>query len=180
MAQLLVGHNFKTAHKNPTKLHTTIFQHVFNHFVKFQSKWTINVEMTVALELGVQKINIVDTSNIGCVWHVLCRNKEVPGLSMGSNCHHYHLTYNLKQGIAQLSRCSDSYVQQTWLAQKDSPVVVFITMALIATQDLHRVSSKRIGEIVNSCIDDLEIKAHTLKGDTFMHLRKDSVFEACL
>ena len=72
MAQLLVGHNFKTARKNPKKLHTTIFQHVFNHFVNFQSKWTTNVEMTVALNLGVQKTNIIDTSNIGCAWHVLC------------------------------------------------------------------------------------------------------------
>ena len=48
MAQLLVGHNFKTACKNSTKLHTTIFQHVFNHYVNFQSKWTTNVEMTLA------------------------------------------------------------------------------------------------------------------------------------
>ena len=35
-AQLLVGHNFKTARKNSTKLHTTFFQHVFNHYVNFQ------------------------------------------------------------------------------------------------------------------------------------------------
>ena len=72
MAQLLVGHNLKNALKNSTKLHTTVFQHVFNYFVDFQSKWTTNVEMTVALKLGVQKSNIVDTSNIGCVWHALC------------------------------------------------------------------------------------------------------------
>ena len=72
MAQFLMGHNFKTAGEIPTKLHTTIFQHVFNHFVNFQSKWTANVEMTVALKLGVQKTDIVGTSNIGCVWHVLC------------------------------------------------------------------------------------------------------------
>ena len=64
MAQLLVGHNSKTAHKNSTKLHSTDFQHVFNHFVDLQSKWTTNVEMTVALKLGVQKSNIVDTSSI--------------------------------------------------------------------------------------------------------------------
>ena len=64
VAQLLVGHNFKTARKNSTKLHTTFFQHVFNHFVNFQSKWTTNVEMTVDLKLGVQKSNIVDTSSI--------------------------------------------------------------------------------------------------------------------
>ena len=55
-----------------TKLYTTFFQHVFNHYVNFQSKWTTNVEMTVALKLGVEKSNIVDTSNIGCVWHALC------------------------------------------------------------------------------------------------------------
>ena len=74
VAQILVRHtcSFKTAHRNPSKLHTTIFQHVFNHFVNFQSKWAKNVEMTVALKLGVQKTNIVDTRNIGCVWHVLC------------------------------------------------------------------------------------------------------------
>ena len=72
MAQLLVGHNFKTAGENPTELNTTIFQHVSNHFVNFQSKWTTNVEMTVALKLSVQKNNIVDTSNIGFLWHVLC------------------------------------------------------------------------------------------------------------
>ena len=71
VAQLLVGHNLKTALKNSTKLHTTVFQHVFNHFVNFQSKWTTNVEMTVALKLGVQKSKIVDTSNIGCVWRAL-------------------------------------------------------------------------------------------------------------
>ena len=64
--------NFKTARKNSTKLHTTCFQHVFNHYANFQSKWTTNVEMTVALKLGVEKSNIVDTSNIGCVWHALC------------------------------------------------------------------------------------------------------------
>ena len=71
MAQLLVGYNFKTARKNPTELYTKFFQHVFNHFVNFQKKWTMDVEMTVALKLGVQKTNIVDAS-IGCVWHVLC------------------------------------------------------------------------------------------------------------
>ena len=63
---------------------------------------------------------------------------------MVSNCHHYHLRYSLNLRIAQLSSCSDSNVQQIGLAQKDSPVVVLITMALIATQDFHRVSSKRI------------------------------------
>ena len=44
VAQFLVRHNFKTARKISTKLHTTFFQHFFN----FQSKWTISVEMTVA------------------------------------------------------------------------------------------------------------------------------------
>ena len=68
VAQFLVRHNFKTARKISTKLHTTFFQHFFN----FQIKWTISVEMTVALKLGVQKSNIVDTSNIGCVLHALC------------------------------------------------------------------------------------------------------------
>ena len=99
---------------------------------------------------------------------------------MVPNYHHYHLRYNLNQCIAHLSSCSESNVQQTRFAQKDSPVVVLITVAPITTRDFHRVSSKRIGEIVNSCIDYLEIKAHTLKGDTFMHLLKESVFEACL
>ena len=88
---------------------------------------------------------------------------------MVPNCHNYHFRYNLNRFIAHLSSCSDSNVQQTGLAQKDLPVVVLITMALIATRDFHRVSSKRIGEIVNSCINDLEIKAHTLKGDMFMN-----------
>ena len=100
MAHFLVGHNFKTARKNPTKLHTTFFQHVFNHFVNFQSKWTTNVEMTVALKLGVQKSNIVDTSNIGCVWHV-AYSAWYTGLSMVPNCHHYHLRYSLNWSIAQ-------------------------------------------------------------------------------
>ena len=99
---------------------------------------------------------------------------------MAPNCHHYHLRYNSNQCIAQLNSCSDSNIQQTGLAQKDSPEIVSITMALIAMRDFHRVSSKRIGEIVNSCIDDLEIKAHKLKGDRFMHLLKGSVFKACL
>ena len=96
---------------------------------------------------------------------------------MVPNCHRYHLRYNLNQCIAELSSCSACNVQQTGLAQKDIPAVVLITMALIATQDFHRVSSKRIGKIVNSCIDDLEIKAHTLKGDTcmLMHSLRESV-----
>ena len=72
VAQLLVGHNFKTACKISTKLHTTFSQHVLNHLVNLQSKWTINVEITVASKLGVKKSNIVDTSNIGCVLYALC------------------------------------------------------------------------------------------------------------
>ena len=88
----------------------------------------------------------------------------MPGLSLVPNSHNYHLRYNLNRCIAQLSSCSNSNFQQTGLAQKELPLVVLITMALIATQDFQSVSSKRIGEMVNSCIDDLEIKAHTLKG----------------
>ena len=72
MARLLAGLNFKTALKDSIKLHTTVFQHVYNHFVDFRCKWTTNVEMTVALKLDVQKSDIVDTSNIGCVWHAVC------------------------------------------------------------------------------------------------------------
>ena len=75
VAQLLVGHNFKTARKNSTKLHTTFFQHVFNHFVNFRSKWTINVELTAALKLGVQKSNIGDIgfcTIFGRALHALC------------------------------------------------------------------------------------------------------------
>ena len=48
MAQLLVGRNLKTTQQNSTKVQTTISQHVFNHIVNFQCKWTTNVEMTVA------------------------------------------------------------------------------------------------------------------------------------
>ena len=99
---------------------------------------------------------------------------------MVPNCHHYHLRYNLYRCIAQLSDCNDSNVQQTGLAQKDLLVVALITMALIATREFHRISSKRIGEIVNSCIYDLEIKTHTLKGDMLMNFLRESVFEACL
>ena len=135
--------------------------------------------MTVALKLGVEKSNIVDTSNIA-LRMVYCWNKEVPGLSMVQNCHHYHFRYNLYQCIAQLSSCSDSNVQQARLAQKDLPVVVLIIMVLIATGDFHGVSSKRIGEIVNSCTNEQEIKAHTLKTDMFMNFLRESVFEACL
>ena len=101
----------------------------------------------------------------------------MPGLSTLPNCHHYHLRYNLNQCIAQLSSCSDSDAQQS---KKGLPIVVLITMALIATQDFHRVSSKRIGEIVNSCIDDLEIKAHMLRGDMCMNFLRESVFVASL
>ena len=42
-------------------------------------------------------------------------------------------------------------------------------MALIATRDFYRVSSKRIGEIVNSCNDNLQIKVHTLKGGRYVY-----------
>ena len=53
-------------------------------------------------------------------------------------------------------------------------------MALIATRDFHRVSSNRIGEIVNSRIVVLEIEAHTLKGDMFESFLRERLFEACL
>ena len=182
-----MGYNFQTTRKITTKLHTTFFQDVFNHFVNFRSKWTINVELTAALKLGVQKSNIGDIgfcTIFGRALHALCMvycwNKEVPGLSVVPICHHYHLRYNLNRCIAQLSCCSDSDVQQIWLAQKDLLVVVLITMALIATQDFLRVSSKRIGEIVNLCIDDLEIKAHMQMVDMFMHFLRESEFEACM
>ena len=121
MAQLLVGHNLKNALKNSTKLHKTVFQHVFNYFVDFQSKWTTTVEMTIALKLGVQRSNIVDTSDIGCVWHALCmvycsRIKKCLvflwcQIVISNRC------------IATLSSYSDSNVQQTGLAQTDLPVV---------------------------------------------------------
>ena len=119
--------------------------------------------MKLSLKMIVEKYsNIVYTSNIGYVWHALCTvycwNKDVPGLSMVPYCHHYHLRYNLNRCIAQLGSCNNSNVQQTGLAKKDLPVVVLFTMALIATRYFHRVSSK------NSCTDDLEIEAHTLKG----------------
>ena len=174
----------KTACKNFTKLHTTFYQHVFNHFVNFQTKCTTNVEMTVALKLGVEKSNIVDTSNIGCVWHALCMiyfwNKVAPGLSLGPICHNYRLRYNLNRCIAQLSSCSDFNFQQTGFAQKGLPVVALITMALISTRSFHSVSSKSIGETVNSCINDLEIKSHTLKEDIFIISLRESVLKVFL
>ena len=89
------------------------------------------------------------------------------------NCHHYH---NLNRCIAQLSSSSDSDVHQTGLAQKDLPVVVLFTMALIAMRDFHRLSLRWIGEIISSCINDLEINTHTLERDMF----RERVFEACL
>ena len=112
---------------------------------------------------------------LGSLWYTaeikMCRVSMVP------NCHHYHLRYNLNRCTAQLSSCSDSNVQQTGLAQKDLPVVVLITMALIATQDFHRVHQKIPASVA---IDDLKIKVHTLKGDIFMNFLRKSVFEACL
>ena len=44
VAQLLLGHSYKTARKNSTKLLSTFFQHVLNHFANFQNKWTKNVD----------------------------------------------------------------------------------------------------------------------------------------
>ena len=61
------GHNFEIACKISPKRHTTFPRHVFNHFVNFQRKWTTNVKMTVALKLGVEKSNIVNTSNWMCM-----------------------------------------------------------------------------------------------------------------
>ena len=89
-------------------------------------------------------------------------------------CHHFHLRYNLNRCIAQLSSCSGSTVQQGGLAQKDLPVVVSVTMALIATRDFQRVSSKKMGEIINSCIDGLQIKAHTLR-ETCLRISSEKV-----
>ena len=91
-----------------------------------------------------------------------------------------YLRYNLNRCIAQLSSCSDSNVQQTGIAQKDIPVVFFNTFALTATRGFHRVSSKGIEKMVKSWIDDLEIKAYTLKGDMFTNFLRERVFEACL
>ena len=97
MAQLLVGRNFKTAQQNSTKLETTISQHVFNHIVNFQSKWTTNVEMTVAWKLCVQKSDILHTRNIECAQRALCVayccDIVVTSLSMLPNFHHYHCKY---------------------------------------------------------------------------------------
>ena len=42
-------------------------------------------------------------------------------------------------------------------------------MALIATRDFHRVLKKRVGEIVHSYVDDLEIKAQTLQGNMLIN-----------
>ena len=50
VAQLLVGHNFKTAQNHLPKLHT-FSEHVCNRIVKFQSHWDADVEMTVAEKL---------------------------------------------------------------------------------------------------------------------------------
>ena len=70
---------------------------------------------------------------------------------MVPNCHHHHLRYNnINRCNAQLSSCSASNAQLIGLAQKDLPIVVLVTMALIATRDFHRVSSTWIGETVNS------------------------------
>ena len=74
VAQLLVGHNFKTSCKNFIKLHTTFLQHVFYHFVNFQSEWTTKVEMTVALVLGDEKSILqipakLDVYGMHSVWY---------------------------------------------------------------------------------------------------------------
>ena len=46
MAQLLVGHNFKTTQKDSKQLHETSSQHELNHIVIFQSQWTINIDLS--------------------------------------------------------------------------------------------------------------------------------------
>ena len=66
------------------------------------------------------------------------------------------------------------------LAQKDLSVVVLIIIALIATRDFHGFSSKRIGGIVHSRINDQEIKACAIKRDMFMNVFREKVFEVCL
>ena len=64
--------------------------------------------------------------------------------------------------------------------KKDLPIVVLIAMALIATRDFHSFIKKdwRNGRFLHR--DDLEIKAHTLKRDMFMHFLRESVFAAWL
>ena len=139
--------------------------------------------MTVALRFGVEKSNIVDTSNIGYVWSALCMvfrwNEEVPGVSLVPNCRNYHLRYNLNWSIAQLSSCSDSNVQQTGLAQKDIPVVVLITMALIATRDFQSFIKKdwRNCQFLHKMIWKLKL---TRKWEICLRISPEKVFEACL
>ena len=111
------------------------------------------------------------------MWSKIMLNPKKDDLENGFLKPEYPFKIQLNRCVAQLSSCSD-YVQQTGLAQKDIPVVVLIAMALIATRDFHRVSSKRIGEIVNSCINDLEIKAHSLMGDMFTNFLRESVCKA--
>ena len=43
LEQLLVGHNFRTIHRNFEKLCTTAFEHVFIHIVNFHSQWIANI-----------------------------------------------------------------------------------------------------------------------------------------
>ena len=50
-------------HKTAHEIFSTCFQSLWG----FSKQMDNNVEMTVALKLGVQKSNIVDPSNIGCV-----------------------------------------------------------------------------------------------------------------
>ena len=76
---------------------------------------------------------------IACTSYGKLRNLRSARFVYGAKLSSISLQINLNQGIAQFSSCSDSNVQQTGLAQKYIPVVVLITMALIATQDFHRV-----------------------------------------
>ena len=101
MAQLLVGHNFKFAAQEFTKIHSKVLPYVFSQIMNFQHKWTTNVEMAIAWKLCVQISIIVDTSNIECVQHALCMayccDKLVPSLSMVPNFHNHHCKYILNR-----------------------------------------------------------------------------------
>ena len=169
--QLLVGHSNIFAAQNSTKLHTTMFQHVLNHIVNFQCKWTTNVEWQL-LKNCVSKnpiswiSAILDVYSMHSKWHTAV-DKLVPSLSMVANCHYYHCKYNL-------NRCNN--IQQTGLAQKEMAVLVFIWLK----QDFRRVFPKRIGEIVNFCRNNQAVKVFTSKRRYLYVFFKENVFEACL
>ena len=60
---------FKTAHNN--------FQHVFNHIVNFQSKWTTNAEITVV----VMSCQMLDVYGMRTVWYTAEKKMCLLGLS---------------------------------------------------------------------------------------------------